>query len=131
VVQVSAQVREELVAQLCARNELYGSLSDAEVERYAAILMWSPRHVRRMVAAAEKARSRRRYELSDVLLDGFFARNGNATAAHKQLGDAGVEVPSVRTVQRVIRRELKPGSAPSQSTARRGAGSTVSTSPTR
>lgn len=86
-----------------------GGVTEAHVRQVAEAVGCSRATVYRWLAAGELPSSpRRRFEVADVHLDAYFAASGSAAAAYRALAAQGERLPSPRTFERALRRQLSP-----------------------
>ena len=105
--------RPVLVARLLELDAV-GVLSSAHVRAGAQVGGVSVRTVWRWLEAARtegrvERRSRMRLELSDKAWEVLAQAGGNVAALHRYLVEGGGEVPSLASLQRVVRRDLQAG----------------------
>lgn len=95
------------VARLLEQRFRDGGLPASQVRQVAETLGCSRATVYRWLAAGGRHEAlRARFELDDVHLDAFVESAGSAAQAHRVLSQAGASLPSRRTFQRAVRRDL-------------------------
>lgn len=84
-----------------------GRLPATQVRQVAETLGCSRATLYRWLAAGGRHEApRARFQLEDVHLDAYFEAAGSAAQAHRALTKAGATLPSRRTFERAVRRDL-------------------------
>lgn len=104
---VDRELANLAIARLLEQRSRDGRLPASQVRQVAETLGCSRATLYRWLAASGRHEAMRaRFELEDVHLDAYFEAAGSAAQAHRALTKAGVGVPSRRTFERAVRRDL-------------------------
>jgi putative transposase len=109
---ISSDAREGILSRLAELRKEHKMLPGEHLRSAAVLLGISPRHVLRLLADAQGNQSEETqggHVLSQLEKELYFACRGNVAAVHDRLVAVGAGPPTVRTLQRAVKREFTNG----------------------